>query len=77
MPFVVVQPRVKATKQFVHTKVGLQAILECEVSSAPTANVYWFHRVAPIYPDSRTLTSESDMVIFSLLFCIFYFFLKI
>lgn len=54
-------PRVKAVKSFVHTKVGLQAILECEVSSAPPAKVYWFHRNAPVYPDSRVTATELDM----------------
>ncbi|XP_063698006.1 hemicentin-1 [Culicoides brevitarsis] len=56
---VLFEPTVRAVTRFVHTKVGMRAFLECEVTSSPPAKVYWFHRNAPVTADSRNFAMSS------------------
>uniref|UniRef100_A0A336K7B3 CSON015259 protein n=1 Tax=Culicoides sonorensis TaxID=179676 RepID=A0A336K7B3_CULSO len=58
---VLFEPSVRAVSRFVHTKVGMKSNLECEVMSAPSAKVYWFHRNAPVSIDSKISKTSSDL----------------
>lgn len=56
-----VPPDIKAEKSIVHTKLGLRAILECHVVSAPAAIVHWFHHGVPVVPDFRIARHDTDL----------------
>lgn len=48
-----VPPEVHATVGIVHTKLSLNAQIECQVTSLPQANVHWFHHGIPVLTDNR------------------------
>lgn len=48
-----VPPEVHATVGIVHTKLSLNAQIECQVTSLPQANVHWFHHGIPVLTDHR------------------------
>lgn len=48
-----VPPEVRAVVEIVHTKLSLNAQIECHVTSLPQANVHWFHHGIPVLTDNR------------------------
>lgn len=48
-----VPPEVRAAVGIVHTKLALNAQIECQVTSMPQANVHWFHHGIPVLTDNR------------------------
>lgn len=48
-----VPPEVHAVVAIVHSKLALNAQIECHVTSLPQANVHWFHHGIPVLTDNR------------------------
>lgn len=51
--FITVSPEIKAVVNIVHTKLLINAQLECVVTSQPQANVHWFHHGIPVTSNNR------------------------
>lgn len=53
LSFQTVPPEVHAPIAIVHTKLAINAQIECQVTSLPQANVHWFHHGIPVITDYR------------------------
>lgn len=56
--FNTVAPEIKAVTNIVHTKLQMNAQLECMVVSKPTANVHWFHHGIPVISTTRVASQN-------------------
>ncbi|XP_031623591.1 neuronal growth regulator 1 [Contarinia nasturtii] len=52
---VLFEPEIKAVENIVHTKLQLNAQLECVVTSQPDSKVHWFHHGFPVASSNRIL----------------------
>lgn len=53
----------KVTNALVHTKLGINAQLECQVVAHPQAKVHWFHHGLPVLQDSRISRQDHAMLV--------------
>jgi len=55
---------VKTSNNIVHVKIGMRAVLSCDVISVPHATVHWFHRGSPILINNRFTRHDTELVSF-------------
>lgn len=56
-----VPPEIVSEPNIVHTKLGLNAQLECHVNSEPAANVHWFHHGIPLQHTGRISRTDTSI----------------